>query len=200
MNGEQNNQKKHCIVCKSTQNLTEFKIEETGSVYVCKKCIDKTDSLIKKLDPEPILKANNMTNNTETTQTVTEKIDWNEYDSIITRNVCEKTNQIMNQFEALNDFWLAIMERFVTKEGSTETGRPLLNDEKLVLHNLLTKDRIFPIDRSVKTSQEIYEATRRHVSLNDEPYDALVHAAKQAGVTPDKLLNDILCEHFRLDC
>lgn len=48
--------------------------------------------------------------------------------------------------------------------------------------------------------QEIYEATRRRVSLSDELYEALVHAAKQAGVTPDKLLNDILCEHFRLDC
>lgn len=47
--------------------------------------------------------------------------------------------------------------------------------------------------------QEIYEATRHHVGLSDEPYAALAEAAEKAGVTPSKLLNDVLCEHFKID-
>ena len=43
--------------------------------------------------------------------------------------------QIMNEVEALSDFWLQMMSRFVTKEGSEECGRPLLNDEKVALHS-----------------------------------------------------------------
>ncbi len=73
---------------------------------------------------------------------VTEKINWGEYYSIVVRETAEKATEIMNQIEALNDFWYEMMGRFVTREGSEECGRPLLNEEKQALVKLLTKGKI----------------------------------------------------------
>ncbi len=85
---------------------------------------------------------------------VAEKLDWSEYDSVLLRNVCEKTTQIMHEVEALNDFWMEIICRFVTKEGAAETGRPLMETEKQALYDLLTKNRVAPIKASGKQAQK----------------------------------------------
>jgi hypothetical protein len=122
-----------------------------------------------------------------------EKIDWAEYDRIITRETARRATEIMNQIEALNDFWHSMISRFVTVEGSEEIGRHLAESEKQALYKLLTKGIC------KMSAQQLYEVTRHHVSLSDEPYTALAGAAEKAGVTTEKLLNDVLCEHFKVE-
>ncbi|MCW4000814.1 MAG: hypothetical protein NWE93_11295 [Candidatus Bathyarchaeota archaeon] len=89
----------------------------------------------KFADVKAIFEASNAASN-ETAQA--DKIDFIEYDRILVSNVCEKTQQIMDAVEALNDFWLNLMQGFVVREGSEEVGRPLLNEEKQALVELLT--------------------------------------------------------------
>ena len=125
--------------------------------------------------------------------TVAEKIDGAEFDSIVIGETARKTMQIMNEVEALNDFWLEVMERFVTREGSEESGRPLLDAEKQALVKLLTKNR------EKMSSQELYNSTRRKVGLSEETYNALTEAAEKTGVTPEKVLHDIICEHLSVE-
>jgi protein-arginine kinase activator protein McsA len=47
-------EKQHsCIMCESTQNLTEIEVDESDSVYICQKCSDEGEAYLDRFDQTP---------------------------------------------------------------------------------------------------------------------------------------------------